>query len=166
LIHLLASALESDVEDRLLRWSMEPGEHMMCMLWDATRYAGVIMVREFRKNQGLSVDLDTQVVVMSVHQTLSILRQLRTYMNQDALLISDGLLFPLVAAGSQTEFLTPDDRTFIREGITMLSNRFAVHMPHAYYKAVILALETYWANSGQKSLDQVTRDLDLELGLF
>jgi hypothetical protein len=165
LLHLLASALDSDVEDRLLRWQMEPGNSMMCMRWDASRFAGIIMVREFRKGQGLSVNPDSQVVAMSVHRVMTILRELRPYMDvHDTLSNWDNILFPLVAVGSQTQLLTPDDRAFIRECILLPSHSFLGYTPHN--KAVVLALDTYWATNGEKTLEQVTRDLGLELGLF
>jgi hypothetical protein len=164
LLHLLASVLEPDVEDRLLQWPGWPGNSMTWITWDATRYAGAIMVREYRKQHDLPVNQDPQLVAMSVDRILSNLRELRTSIDRNTLSNSNSLLFPLVAAGSQAECLTSEDRAFIKECIIALSGDSLSNWP--CYQAVLTTLETFWASNGQEALDQVTRDLGLELGLF
>jgi hypothetical protein len=164
LLHELASVLEPDIEDRLLQWPGWPGDSTTCMMWDATRYAGAIMAREYRKHHDLPVNQDSHLVAMSVHMVMASLRELRTCMDGDIWSYSNGLLFPLVAAGSQAQLLTFDDQAFIKDCIIALSGGSLSNWP--YYQAVLTALQTFWATAGQKSLEEVTRDLGLELGLF
>jgi hypothetical protein len=164
LIDLLASPMDFDIEERLLRWPGKPNEPMMCKLWEATQYAGLIMIREFRLNQGLPRSPDTQPPASKVQHILSILQVLRSRMDDSTFEATEMLLFPLVAAGSQSTMLTTGNRSFLRECIVTLSGNSLSSYP--YYQAVVRALETLWASDGSKSLDRVTRELGLELALF
>jgi hypothetical protein len=146
LIHLLASVLEPDVEDRLIQWPGWPGDSTTSMVWDATRYAGAIMVRVYRKHHDLPVNQDPHFVAMSVHMVMMNLRELRICIDRDTWSHSSMLLFPLVAAGSQTELLTLEDQAFIKDCIIALSGGSLNDWP--YYQAVLKALETFWTADG------------------
>jgi hypothetical protein len=92
------------------------------------------------------------------------LRELRTCTHGVAWSNSNGLLFPLVAAGPQPELLTWEDRVFIRDCIIALSGGSLSSWQCC--QAVLTALQSFWATDEQKSLEEVARDLGLELGLF
>jgi hypothetical protein len=164
LIDLLSCAMDPGIEDRLLQWPGEFGEPVMCKIWEATQYAGLIMARELQSNQGSPSSPCVQSTESVVQHVLLLMRDLRLRMDVDTFAATEAHLFPLVAAGSQSRALSLDDRVFIRECIVALSDNSLNN--HPYYKGAMLALETYWASDGVKSLDVVTRDLGLELGLF
>jgi hypothetical protein len=164
LLDLLASPNDDDIEKRLLQWSGEPGEPVMCKIWEATQYAGLIMVRELRSEQGLPTSTDTQSITSTVQHILVLLQDLRIRMDVCTFASTETLLFPLVGAGSQPTSLTADNRRFIRDCIVALADNSLSSYP--YYEAVVLVLEALWASDGSRSLNQMTRDMDLELGLF
>lgn len=164
LIDLLASPEDNDIEKRLLQWSGEPGEPVMCKIWEATQYAGLIMVRELRSEQGLPTGTDTPSTASIVQHVLALLQNLRTTMDMHTFASTATLLFPLVGAGSQPTSLTAGNRKFIRDCIVVLADNSLSNYP--YYEAVVRVLEALWASEGSKSLNQMTRDMDFELGLF
>lgn len=164
LIHLLASAFEPDIEDRLLNWPNEHVDPLSGQLWNATQHGGLIMVREFRRDQGLPITHGENVVANSVKQIMANVRELRPKLDRNIAVNWDSLLFPLVAAGSQFKFLTYEDREIIKECVASLSTGAVTSWP--YYRAAITVLETLWASDGTRSINQVTRDLGLELALF
>jgi hypothetical protein len=77
---------------------------------------------------------------------------------------TDSLFFPLVAASSQSSVLIEADRIFIKDCIVALSEGSLSSYP--YYEAVVRVLDTLWASDGSKSLDNITREMGFELGLF
>lgn len=164
LIDLLASAMDDDIEERLLRWSCEPNEPVMCKIWEATQYAGLILIREYRVAHGLPLRPKTQSTASVVEHVLTLLQELRTGMDISVFGTIQAFLKPLVAVGSQPKSLTADDRAFIKECIVTLAGGSLSSYP--YYEAVVIVLETLWASDGMHSLDHVVRELNFELGLF
>ena len=164
LLDLFASLLDDDVEERLLQWPGEPGEPVMCKIWEAAQYAGLLRIRELRSNLGLSISTDDQSTASIVQHVLVLLQDLRTRMDVHTSASTETLLFPLVGVGSQPRALTADNRTFIRECIVALADSLLSSYP--YYDAVVHVLEVLWAGGGSKSLDQVTQEMSFELGLF
>jgi hypothetical protein len=164
LLDMFASTTDNDIEERLSHWPGEPNEPAMCRLWEATQLAGLIRVRDLRLDQGLPVRTDAMLVISRVRQVLDLLRDLRMRLDTSTFATTDSLFFPLVVAGSQSLALTGDDRNFIRDCIVALSDGSLSSYP--YYEAVVRVLEMLWASDGSKSLDNITREMGYELGLF
>ena len=164
LIDLFASQMDNGIEERLLQWPGEPGEPVMCQIWEATQHAGLIRIRDLCSDQGLPIKADAQSKAATLQHVLALLQNLRLGLNAETFASTETFLFSLVAVGSQATMLTMENRTFIKEGIIALANHTTSSYP--YYDAVVYALETLWAGDGTKSLDHVTREMDLELGLF
>lgn len=164
LIDLLASPMDEDIDERLLQWPGEPGEPVMCKIWEAAQYAGLIMIREFRLNHGIPVRPELQWNGSILKHLLELLQDLRMRMDVTIFAATESLLFPLVAAGSQSALLTAENRLFIKEGIVALANNSLGNYP--YYQAIVLVLETLWTCNENKTLDNVTREMAFELGLF
>ncbi|KAF9695656.1 hypothetical protein EKO04_006327 [Ascochyta lentis] len=164
LIDLFASPMDDDIEERLIQWPGEPSEPPMSKIWEATQYAGLLMIRQHRLDRGLFIKLDKLSNASTIEHTLTLLRDLRMRMDVGTSATTEALLFPLVAVGSQPKMLTTECREFIKEGIVLLADGSLGHYP--YYKAVASLLETFWAGDGAISLDNVARELNLELGLF
>ncbi|KZM24664.1 sequence-specific DNA binding RNA polymerase II transcription factor [Ascochyta rabiei] len=164
LIDLLASPMDHDIEERLLQWPVELGEPATCRIWEAAQYAGLIMIRQYRLDHGLPSNLGIESYNSIGRHLLTLLRDLRMRMDVSTFVATEALLFPLVAVGSQPAMLTAGSRAFILECIVSLANDSLSDYP--YYRAVVAVLETLWAGDGTKSLDNVTREMDLELALF
>lgn len=164
LIDLFASPMDDDIEERLLCWPGELSEPVMCKIWEAARYAGLIKIRQLRIDQGLPIHTKIYSTTSAVQNVLALLQDLRMRMDVDTFGATEALLFPLVAAGSQPTDLTTGHRTFIRECIIALANNSPSNYP--YYGAVVNVLDILWASDASKSLDNITREMGLELGLF
>lgn len=164
LLHLLASSLDTDIEERLPQWTHEESDPVVGQIWNASHHAGMIMVRELRKDQGFPVSHGEQSVATSVRQIMIIIRELRRLLDTNAPIHRSGLFFPLIAAGSQLKFLTLEDRSTIKECLGLLSNVSAAN--HVFFNATMTVLETLWASDGTRSIHQVARDLGLELCLI
>lgn len=164
LIDLLASHMDDDIEERLLQWPGEPNEPVMCKIWEATQYAGLIRIRDLRKEHGLHVHSEMQSTASVVRHVLELLQDLRLRLDVETFAATERLLFPLVAVGSQSTLLTAEDRIFIKDSIVSLANHTVSSYP--YYEAVVRVLESLWAGDGTKTLDHVTREIGFELGLF
>lgn len=164
LLDLFASTTDDDIEERLSQWPVEPNEPAMCRLWEATQLAGLIRTRDLRLDQGLPVRADAKSVVSTVRQILDLLQDLRMRLDPSTFATTDSLFFPLVVAASQPSALTEADRTFIKDCIVALSDGSLSSYP--YYEAVVSVLDRLWASDGSKSLDNITREMGFELGLF
>ncbi|KAF1923194.1 uncharacterized protein M421DRAFT_328858 [Didymella exigua CBS 183.55] len=164
LLDLFASMMDDDIEDRLSQWPGEPGEPVMCKIWEATQLAGLIRIRDLRLDQGLPAQPDRNAIVPAVRQVLDLLQGLRVRLDPSTFASTESLLLPLAAAGSQTSALIESDRTFIRECVNSLAGHSLSSYP--YYEGVVSVLETLWASDGCKTLDSVSRDMGFELGLF
>lgn len=160
LLDLLSSVMEPDIEKRLLLWPGEPGEPAQCKIWNATRYAGVITARYIQ----MISDIDTEPIAVAVRNIILAMHELRTDTRNKPSTNRNAFLYPLVAAGSQQSVLTDKDKLFIDSYIVDLANGSLDKDP--YYKGVATVLRELWKNNHGRSLQQVTRDLNLELGLF
>lgn len=164
LVDLLASPMDDDIEERLLQWPGEPSEPVMSKIWEATQYAGLILVREYRTVHGLPLNPETQSSAFAVEHVLTLLQDLRAGMDVSAFGTTQAFLFPLVAAASQPKALTAENRAFIKECIVTLADGSLSNYP--YYEAAVIVIERLWASDGTRSLDHITRELNFELGLF
>jgi hypothetical protein len=163
LLHILAAPFDSLAEERLLQWTPKAVDPMTQKLWDASRLGGFIMVRELRRNHGLEINFESSMDACAVKQVMSLLRDIRPEMNHGVLFHWDGMLYPLVAAGSQYTYLGFEEKAFIKECVVALLRTYSTR--HLYYQAILTALETFWEGDGVKSLEQVATDLGLELWL-
>lgn len=176
LLDLLSSIAESDIEQRLIAWTEEPGYPVQTKLWTATCYAGVISAREFRRNHygeerphhdivlGDWTNMAPLPGALLVHEIISAMRAFQQELRTEAVPFKAAALYPLVAAGSLNCDLTPFDREFIRANILHLAGGKPVH--HTYYQAIVTVLEEFWVKSYGRSLGQVALDMNLELGLW
>lgn len=164
LVDLLASPMDDDIEERLLQWPGEPNHPVMCKIWEATQYAGLILAREYRTIHGFPLNIETQSTSSTVRCVLTLIHELRMGMNTRAFGSTQAFFMPLVAAASQPKSLTADDRAFIRECLFTLADGTLSDYP--YYEAASIVLERLWASDGTPSLDHITRELNFELGLF
>lgn len=164
LIDLLASHMDDDIEERLLHWPGESHEPVMCKIWEATQHAALVRIRDIRKEQGLHVNEHVQSNACAVRHVLGLLRDLRLRLDIGTFASTETLLFPLVAIGSQATLLADEDRAFIKEGLAALANHAFGSIP--YYKGVLHVLEALWMSNETISLDRITSDMGLELGLF
>ncbi|KAF2999471.1 hypothetical protein E8E13_008365 [Curvularia kusanoi] len=164
LLDLFASPLDDDIEQRLLRWSGEPGEPVMCKTWEATQWAGLIRIRDIRMEHGLPINAVENTTRSVVQHILALMRDLRIRLDVNIFATTDMFFFPLVAIGSQPQYLSADNRMFIRDGISALANSSTASYP--YYEAVLKLLEIQWAQGGTKSIDTIAKEMGLELGLY
>lgn len=164
LLDLFASPMDHEIEQRLLQWPGEPGEAVMCKTWEATQFAGLIRIRDLRLEQGLPVDTDKHPTATIVQHILDLMRDLRIRLDVNIFATTDIFFFPLVAVGSQAQFLTTENRAFIKDGITALANNSTGCYP--YYDSVLKLLEALWAGDSTKSLESIAREMGMELGLY
>lgn len=164
LVHLLAAATEPDIESRIENWTIDEIDLTMRNLWEASHQAGIIMVRQWRRDQNLPVRPDTSIDILAVTRILSLLEGTHPQMIQYRMINWDNWLFPMIAAASHKLHLTSEGKAFVRECIVTLAKKPLGEVP--LYSAIILALDTFWASNDTRSLQQVTRDLGLELALF
>jgi hypothetical protein len=163
LLHILAAPFDFLAEERLLQWTPETVDPLTRKLWDASRLGGFIMVRELRRNHGLEISCESSMDAWAVKQVMSLLQEIRPEMKHGVLFHWDGMLYPLVAVGSQYAYVGSEEQAFIKECVLALLNTCLTR--HLYYQAILTTLETFWESDGVKSLEQVARDLGLELWL-
>lgn len=179
LVDLLSSVMEPDIEDRLLQWPGEPGEPTQCKTWNAIRYAGIITAKDYQadraliqeqnsdpllENQSLPLLGRDASLVSAVRNIILILHELKVELGDECSSLWYSLLYPLVAAGSQPWALSASDKDFISECLSEMACGSLDSEP--YYKGVATVLHELWVNGNSRSIQRVTKDLDLELGLF
>lgn len=164
LLDLFASHSDHDIEQRLLQWPGEPGEPVMCKTWEATQYAGLIRVRDLRAAQGLPIDTEGISTSSLVQHVFALMRDLRMRLDVNIFATTDIFFLPMLAVGSQAKFLTEDQRVFVREGISALSNHTNGGSP--YYDSALHVLERLWAGDVTRSVEYVAKEMGLELGLY
>ena len=165
LVDLLSSVMEPEVEMQLSSWPGEYGTVEQCQLWDLTRYAGIITAHNYRSKCGLAgKNGSNELVAFAVRHIITTTRQIRERLGHLSYDSWSGLLYPLVAAGSQPFHLSVTDKSLIIASIEDLPNGSLEHNP--YYGKVVSALHEFWVNGGGRSLEQVVVDLGMELGLF
>ncbi|KAH7138384.1 hypothetical protein B0J11DRAFT_587661 [Dendryphion nanum] len=171
LVDLLCLVMEPGIEEQLLQWQLESGTQEQQKIWDASRYAGVIMAENHcLSHSGIkqvfaeSPDLQSPKLAFAVRQIINTLYELRAQVTKDFPRLSQALLFPLGAAGSQPWALSAADKALVND---CLSNLAVNELPlHPYYNVVSRALQELWENGNGRTINQVVKDLDIELALF
>jgi hypothetical protein len=165
LVDLLCSIMEPGIEARLRSWTGEDGTSEQCQPWGLTRHAGIIMAQNYRSEHRLTEHIGNDALIASsVRYIITTASQIREELGRLSYAPWSGLLFPLVAAGSQPLYLSLADKSLIVESIKDLPYGSLESYP--YYGNIVTALHEFWNNGGRRSLQQVVQDLDLELGLF
>ena len=173
---LLSSIMLPGAESALKTWQGEAGSPIQSCVWEITRCAGILSAREYQKNQsqghtnivGSSKDLisasqpSTESLVKSI---LCSIRVLRSGGLKEVIPFKQTLLYPVVAAASQSQFLTELDQNFILDCVKDIArNNGSGSNP--YYNGIHVVLTKLWAGDVGTSLENVARNLGHELGLF
>jgi len=166
-VDLLCSITQPDIEQRLLTWQSEAGTAEECAIWDLTRHTGILMAYNYRIDHvmdGKCCGMELDLIIVSMRHILTTVHSLRT---QHGTLVPEtwsNLSFPLAAAGSLSQALTEDDKILIHQSISDLANGSLDVCP--YYQKASMVLHELWENACDRSIQQMARDLDVEIALF
>ncbi|KAI5862041.1 hypothetical protein GGS23DRAFT_124609 [Durotheca rogersii] len=119
LLDIIARIGEPGVEEELWIWTGEVGELLQTHLWDAWRYAGILVIRRQRGKDSTSAPADpdithtamdsrlpcTEVVLCRLVSALDALRVGLERVEYQHLLVLNGTLFPYVSASAEFRLL-------------------------------------------------------------
>jgi hypothetical protein len=165
LVDLLCLIKEPGIGKRLRSWPIEDGTPEQLLVWDLNRHAGIIMARKYHSvEDSASKTSSDDVVALSVRHIMTITADVKAKVGRLLYETWSALLFPLVAAGSQPLHLRVADKSLIVKCIKDFP--YGSLEAYPYYGRIVTALHEFWENSGDRSLEEVVIDLDMELGLF
>jgi hypothetical protein len=165
LVDLLCSIKKPGIGKRLQSWPIEDGTPEQLQIWDLNRHAGIIMARKYHSDEDSnSQNISDELAALSVRHIITVVTEVKAKVGRLLYETWSALLFPLVAAGSQSLHLSVADKILIIECIKDFP--YGSLEAYPYYGRVVTALHELWESGGGRSLEEVVVDLDMELGLF
>jgi hypothetical protein len=165
LVDLLCSIKEPGIGKRHRSWPIEDGTPEQLLIWDLNRHAGIIMARKYHFiEDSTSKTSSDYLVALAVRRIITMIAEVKAKVGRLLYETWSALLFPLVAAGSQSLHLSVADKSLIVECIKDFP--YGSLEAYPYYGRIVIALHEFWENGGERSLEEVVVDLDMELGLF
>jgi hypothetical protein len=166
LIDLLAQLDHPGIIEALFAWQVPKGHLVQKYSWDATRYAAIIRALEDSKAAN-ELDLATSLLargtslVSLVHSLLSLVEQCLLHVPPGSNHFKQTLMFPLVMAASQRNYLSAHAKDFICSTLESL----AVEGNYYLRQGVLRIVRDHWANDAD-TIEETARRLGIELAMW
>jgi hypothetical protein len=172
LMDLLAAVHKSGVEQQLAAWIPPDGEPAQQLLWKATKFAGIISAYELKSQKYTAADPEfseysqlftydhifkPEVLVSNI---LSLIHQCMDFVPEEQGQFKQTLIYPLVMAASQRDFITEPEREFVCTTISSLAserNKYA-------YDGILRVIRAFW-DGDDRDIGETASGMNIELAL-